>query len=93
MFGLKSLLFGYDHNELVLFLFLSNKLGFKSACISLANPLRFLVKLIAGQSLVLVPLLSGFQSRLIPEINCPVIRRFVITSSPFLDGLICKSQK
>ena len=27
---MRSLLFGYDHNELVLFHFLSNKLGFKS---------------------------------------------------------------
>ena len=89
-----SLLFGYDHNEWVLFHFLSNKFGFKSTLYLSWKSIEVYCETDSrtGFAISIASLRFSF---LINSWNkLPfAIRKFVMTSGPFWDGLICKSQK
>ena len=89
-----SLLFGYDHNEWVLFHFLSNKFGFKSTLYLSWKSIEVYCETDSRTEFA-ISIASLRFSFLINSWNkLPfAIRKFVMTSGPFWDGLICKSQK
>ena len=92
---INSLLFGYDHNELVLFHFLNNKLDFRStlylSCkfIEVSCETDSMTEFAISAASLRFPISIDFWNKL-----SFASRRFVIKSVlTFWYGLICKSQK
>lgn len=89
-----SLLFGYDHNEWVLFHFLSNKFGFKSTLYLSWKSIEVYCETDSRTEFAISVASLGFSFLMNSWNKLPfAIRKFVITSGPFWDGLIFKSQK
>ena len=87
--SVNSLLFGYDHNELVLFHFLSNKLRFKSTLYLSWKPIEVSCKTDSRKEFAI----SAASVRFPISMNFWNVLFFAIRRFVFWDGLICKSQK
>ena len=87
--SVNSLLFGYDHNELVLFHFLSNKLRFKCTLYLSWKPIEVSCKTDSRKEFAI----SAASVRFPISMNFWNVLFFAIRRFVFWDGLICKSQK